>query len=728
MKEKINNIRKKVTEQKIVVSLKNKTENTRKLLKSGQNGAMLLLLLYSAQFMCGCVFHLFGNIYPKILVFLATTVLIAIVSEAAALFVKILFGGGKRSRIYFLVAVVMSVTADINSVVNKNCLAIIIAILIPMTLDVFGRCLFGFFIGKNKKTAVGYVMLIASFLTIVLFGIFFRTDSFGKDVKSTYLALTPQIETEVPGFKEYLENGNLNVKVIDYGPDAEIVTECVDISKLATRKGIKSFANRLYFGKDLTQTPVAGRIWYPEGKTKCPVLFIVHGNHDFTVPSYLGYDYLGEYLASNGYVVVSVDENYVNELSNENDARAYLFLENIGAILESNAQKDSPIYNLIDPANIAVAGHSRGGESVSTAFLFNDFSAYPDNGNIKLSYDFKIKSVIAIAPTVDQYMPANHAVEIEDVNYLLIHGANDQDVVSLMGEKQYNNVVFSENSEESNFKAFVYILGANHGQFNTLWGRYDSWPGYNGYLNTANHLSAEEQQTIAKAYIRAFLDATMINDMRYANLLKDNTKYMADLPKTILLSNYMNSKFDNLCNFDDEPDINEGDEPSIVVNCYGMSTWRERRESIGNGADENYVLECYWPEGANPMIEVSFPARDITNSEISFRIADMTEDTLKDAKTLKYTVELTDTEFNTVKVETPGVIYPALAVQLYKTDVFTDSFEYKHQMETVFTDPEMFTANDDFNFTMVNKIRIYFDRSEYGNIIIDDIGITDKKL
>lgn len=106
----------------------------------------------------------------------------------------------------------------------------------------------------------------------------------------------------------------------------------------------------------------------------------------------------------------------------------------------------------------------------------------------------------------------------------------------------------------------------------------------------------------------------------------------------------------------------------------------------------------------------------------------MTEDALKDAKILKYTVELTDTKFNTVKVETPGVIYPALAVQLYKTDVFTDSFEYKHQMETVFVTPEMFAANEDFDFTLVNKIRIYFDRSEYGHIILDDIGITDKKM
>ncbi len=728
MKDKFKKFGKKITENKVVDAFKKKTKKSRELLKDGKNGGIILLSLYSAQFLYGCVLYIFGKVLPVPIVILAGLLAVIIISELCALLIKLLLGGGKRSRVYFYIAILLSVVSNINSVSNYNVWAIVIALAMPLCVDVFGRCLFGMIIKKHKVHIGGVSMLVLSFAIILLFGFVFRFDCFGRDVKSIYLSLGPSAQNEVEGFSEYLQNGPFTVKTLDYGSsgDEDLVTESVDVSYIANNDGFMSLSNKLYFESDLSQTPVAGRIWYPEGLSNCPVLFIVHGNHDFATPSHLGYDYLGEYLASNGYTVVSVDENRLNELSNENDARAILFLENIKALLEANRDTNSPIYGLIDDEKIAVAGHSRGGESVSTAFLFNDFSSFPDNGNIKLKYDFNIKSVIAIAPTVDQYNPAGHSVELEEVNYLLIHGANDQDVVSLMGEKQYNNVEFSRDSDNSHFKAYVYILGANHGQFNSLWGRYDSWPGFNGFLNTSKHLSENEQQTIAKAYIRTFLDATLLGEEKYANLLKDNTEYMASLPQTIIISNYMDSNFDNLCSFDEEPDLNKGEDESIGVNCYGMSSWREIKNSFGNGMDENYVLDCRWPAESEPMIEISFPARDVSKSDISFRIADMTEDDPKDAKVLKYSVQLVDAYYNSVDVDTPGMIYPALAVQLYKTDVFMNTYEYKHQMETIFIRKPDLSENEEFDYTKVCKIRIYFDGSEYGNIILDDIGITDK--
>ena len=46
-------------------------------------------------------------------------------------------------------------------------------------------------------------------------------------------------------------------------------------------------------------------------------VFIAHGNHEITTESYLGYDYLGRYLASHGYVMVSVDQNACNHIAND---------------------------------------------------------------------------------------------------------------------------------------------------------------------------------------------------------------------------------------------------------------------------------------------------------------------------------------------------------------------------------------------------------------------------
>jgi hypothetical protein len=99
-------------------------------------------------------------------------------------------------------------------------------------------------------------------------------------------------------------------------------------------------------------------------------------------------------------------------------------------------------------------------------------------------------------------MPVSQAVQIKDTNYLLLHGSNDQDVSSMMGEKQYNNLYFTGDSDEQYIKSSVYILGANHGQFNSLWGRYDGEGAMNGYLNTCNFIDEAEQKLIAKAFIK----------------------------------------------------------------------------------------------------------------------------------------------------------------------------------------------------------------------------------
>ena len=92
---------------------------------------------------------------------------------------------------------------------------------------------------------------------------------------------------------------------------------------------------------------------------------IVHGNHnpqDFSDP---GYGYLGELLASRGFILVSVDENFINGgLRGENDGRAWLLLKHLEAWKQWNDCAGSPFYHKVDMSNIALMGHSRGGEAV----------------------------------------------------------------------------------------------------------------------------------------------------------------------------------------------------------------------------------------------------------------------------------------------------------------------------------------------------------------------------
>lgn len=707
------------------------TKEPAEFLGQGKAGGMVMCALLTAQFLYGCIFSSVSCLIPAPVIVLLLFGTVILMAELMTLIFKLILGGGKRSRLYFLLAWSGLATAFFIGTQLHNVLSgLIISFLVALSVDVFGRCIFGFIKTRKWKQKFGYITLLISTALIVLFAMFFHLDSFGESRIEKCLAIVSENNCEeIPEFSQYLVNGEHEVSVIDYGQDDtfDIVTECADISKIVEREGILGKVHDLYFDNSLDNVPITGRIWYPEGLTDCPVMFIAHGNHDFSVPSYLGYDYLGEYLASNGYVVVSVDENLLNGLGDENDARAILLLENIKAILKENAEEGSSIYELIDSDKIAIAGHSRGGEMVATAYLFNDLEVYPDDGNIKFDYHFNISSIIAIAPTVDQYMPAEHAVEIKDVNYLLIHGSNDQDVSIMMGEKQYNNIYFSENSEETYLKSSVYIMGANHGQFNTTWGQYDGVPGTNGFLNTNNFLEDTEQQLIAKAYIRTFLDRTLLNQNEFETLLSDNGEYRNYLPRTVYITNYMDSNFERYCSFEEDTDIMHGVTEDVVIRCYGMNEWKERMDVYGSGTDgENYVLECTWAEAVNSSIEILFPITDLSAGCLTFRIADMREDTADDISVLDYIVELYDVHGNMVSVTNPKTVYPTLAVQLYKQDVFFDSYEYKHQMQTVQIDAEMFT-NEAFDYSAVNKMVIIMDEGENGQIILDDVGWNASK-
>jgi predicted dienelactone hydrolase len=72
-----------------------------------------------------------------------------------------------------------------------------------------------------------------------------------------------------------------------------------------------------------------------------------------SIPSYTGYDYFGELLASHGFIVVSVSANGI--AANEGDwADA------------GGDPFDDKFVGAIDFDNIGAVGHSRGGEGVAT--------------------------------------------------------------------------------------------------------------------------------------------------------------------------------------------------------------------------------------------------------------------------------------------------------------------------------------------------------------------------
>ncbi len=572
--------------------------------------------------------------------------------------------------------------------------------------------------GTGSCATVSVVLSIAMVLLLTM-------DGFADQSIQDYLALTAEEENRVEALNPSYALGSHAVSVLDYGPDEALEANTVSLaSYMARNDDFTGLYVDNYLDYDIHAVPLRGRVWYPSDGQNCPVLFIAHGNHAITTPSYQGYAYLGEYLASHGYVVVSVDQNACNMLSGENDARAVLLLEHIGLLLSYNEEQGNPLYSVLDADNIAIAGHSRGGEMIATAYLFNDYSHYPENAVVRFDYHYNIKSLIAIAPTVNQYKPADHSVAIADVNYLLLHGASDRDVTNFMGMSQYENVTFTGAGDY--IKSALYIAGANHGQFNSLWGAYDS-PGVEmPLLNTKNLLSEEEQQTIACLFVKVFLDVTLRGDESCRTLLTDWEDYAAQLPETVYVQCHEESGFTAIADFEEDSEIATATLEGARIQVKGVNWWTEElMDFAGRSAYDTHALRLRWIEQAT--LTLSVPVMDVTDMALTFDICDLDVSAVEEGAydLLDATVVLTDTNGHsaTAQLRDHAVVYPVLLVKTDKLDFVFDTPSVKEAFATVSIPVTAFVCEDDaVNLSRIRQIQLQFDGG--GQVALDNIGVT----
>ncbi|WP_167957408.1 poly(ethylene terephthalate) hydrolase family protein [Anaerosporobacter faecicola] len=643
----------------------------------------------------------------------------------------IVFGGKRKGVFYcFFPILLLFSYASLASQGSSMGVSFFASVSIMILVDLCGRSIWAL-LRKKRHTITILCTLILTVVSLGGVGYFLGFDGFEDGYVREYLqykkAEEPKDKTQVPtGFDASIAVGEKTVQTVEYGVEksCDLPSTTYNLSSFAKRTSLTGWGMDKYFGNDLAHTPIAGRVWYPEEDNQCPVLFIVHGNHNYTTPSYEGYAYLGEYLASQGYVVVSVDENYCNELSDENDGRAVLLLENMKKVLSYNEQEGNILYQKIDPSKIAIAGHSRGGECVSTAYLFNQYDTYPENGNIKFSYHYSIKAILSIAQTVDQYMPAQHEVALQDVNYLLLHGANDQDVTTVMGNKQYKNISYSGNKDC--FKSILYIGGANHGQFNSEWGQYDSAFPNKYFLNTENLIPEEQQQEILKIFAKTYLDVTLKEDKTYESLFSNYEAYETYLPETLYQQTYSSSRFDCVSNFDEDSNLETGTMDGVRIATEHTSLWREVQTPGGyGGTGENHAIRVDWRNTEEAKIKLTIPTYDARETTFQFDLADLEEERKSQPQFLGGSVTLVDGagEEAMVSIRDCATVYPSLPVQLYKVDYLFDLYEYKHQFQTVRMGMSKFEENNPkFDPSKIVKIVFTFhDRTE-GKIKIDNVG------
>jgi dienelactone hydrolase len=570
----------------------------------------------------------------------------------------------------------------------------------------------------------------------------------------------------------------------EFGAKADLITESVNgLALIDNWDGFGGWWREYYWGFDSKSLPLNARVWYPEGDGPFPLALIVHGNHSMQDYSDPGYAYLGELLASRGIILASVDENFINgswsdifgSLEEENDARGWLLLEHLKVWHQWNRTEDHLFHHKVDTANLALMGHSRGGEAVAHAAMFNALPYYPDDASVKFDYNYQIKSVVAIAPVDGQYEPGESRSKFENVSYLVLHGAQDADVNSYMGSQQYERIQFTDSLYH--FKAGVYVYGANHGQFNTSWGNNDIGNPFTGLLNLKQLLSAEDQQKIAEVYIGSFLDITLKNKKEYLPLFVDARKGRDWLPATIYLSQFEDSNFKPVANFDEDFDVVSTTEDGGKISTRNLSVWREQEiklkwEKKGSRAlfaGWNYTIEDpsdsieSVPDSLLASFTVHLPAMAVDSlSALVFSMAESTEsanpksegkwakdnpekkdadsdadkeeakkdegdnrDEEKAKQPIDFTIQLVDSAGQNVSFPLSrfAPLQREIEVVLKKTDFIKDDKESEKVFQTFYFPVDDFRKmNPDFEISSLEEVRFIFDKSESGVIVIDDIG------
>lgn len=272
-----------------------------------------------------------------------------------------------------------------------------------------------------------------------------------------------------------------------------------------------------------------GRI--PAGNGPFPLVLIVHGNHTPTDPSYPGYDYLLDLLASHCMIAVSVEEDFLNgHVGGEMDARGIVLLRHLQLWREWNQTPGHRFFGKVDLNKIGLAGHSRGGEAVVAAHRLNVTDHNPTNP--LQNFGFNIRSLFSIAGVDGQFDGGEITLQ-GGADYYAMHGSHDGDVFDFGGLRMYNRA-YPVSNPTFNTKGFVFVYGANHGQWNSQW---ETCCEETLAPLPFPRISSADQKQIGKAYINSFFLMSLRGNLSYKHFLNGDAGF-ASLPAAIRVFQY----------------------------------------------------------------------------------------------------------------------------------------------------------------------------------------------
>ncbi len=525
----------------------------------------------------------------------------------------------------------------------------------------------------------------------------------------------------------------------EFGANTDLITKPVDGSALfAGYSGLAGTFHKWFWGFDFSQLPLNATVWAPEGDGPYPLVLIVHGNHPMSDYSDPGYAYLGEHLASQGYIAASVDQNFLNGLTffdgefEEMPLRAWLLLQHLRQWREWNASPGNPFAGKVDLDRVALIGHSRGGEAVAWAAHLNERAMDPVKSVD--DFGFGIRGVVSIAPSDAYAGPGGRKPNLGDTDYLLLAGGHDADTYLLYGQQQYNRLRLEKQSGA--FKALAYIYQANHGQFNSVWGNKDRGLFNSALLNRRPLLTAEAQQQAASALVTSFLNASLTDDLAYRAVFA-NPAAVEWLPPTVVVQLQQGDSIPIDTN-SGVNDVSITEVDNAVAAAENVRTAKveglKLRDSETNQGNKALLLA--WDAGSLPIYEITLPADTVANwnltpgDALTFALASVPGEPATQAVIIELEGESGEPSGGPLHAAVP--VWPTLPAHLVKANWLygLNGFPGKIRPEEVVLQTYSLSlgastpSGNAFDPSTLRTIRFRFDGQNAGAVYVDDVGIV----
>lgn len=532
----------------------------------------------------------------------------------------------------------------------------------------------------------------------------------------------------------------------EFGADVDITTPTVDFSSYLSEWA--SLGGRLrtsYWGFGPDELPLNAQVWYPQTSPDgalnsggpFPLVLIAHGNHRMSEYADPGFAYIGEHLASRGFIVASVDANFVNgslygEFSGrENPVRAKLLLEHLAQWRAWSDTPGHPFEGVVDMERIALIGHSRGGEATSLAVAYNHLPFDPTDATEPFDYGFSIRSLAGLAPVDSMYEPADRPIPVQGVNYLLITGMHDADVGDLSGGRTFERVQL----DDGQLKASLHMHRANHSQFNTTRPTEDLPLPFGWLINRRPIMAAGDQRRATLIYLNAFLEATLNDDAKAAAFLQDRHAAVESLPHSHYVAHYVDSSHHTVANFAEDLDVTTTTAPGGRIVGTGLTQWRETILPTAYTDGSNFGTFIAWDAEADPTPpSLAFVLPEDANEEWPIDDETVFVMSLVDARSsaenpepLHFSVRLTFTDGTdaTLPLDRFGTLAPTPPVKRLKLGFLENTIMGEPLLPQQFEIPiAAFAERAGVPANTARSIQLVFDMTPMGSLYVDEIAIA----